>query len=408
MSKNIKNGAASISKVVKQKKITYADVCTKIYADTQIPAKNMDIKKCINPIKYCSLFANVGIGETFLERNGFISAVASELVKNRTQWYKELHPDCSVVQGDFTEKSNFDKLVKLYKEKQCSMVFCSPSCQTVSLAGKRDLTDPRTALFIPMLEFFRQTQPLYIVIENVMQYLTALPTHLPILKGQTIGQYIISELKKMDYEVNVDILDAANYDVCQSRKRMIILASKTGMWKFPVKSPTIPILSDCIGDLPSISAGMSSGIKWHDAPYLSPFQVAVMEHTPTGMSAHNNSKPWLPCNVDGSPSKAKFPSSFQRKAWNIPCNTIVMNSSSISSFRSIHPGRPLPDGTWSDARCLTILELMRVTSLPDDYAIPTWASNKLIRDVIGEAVCPRFMEHLITTIPLVNPIIWKK
>lgn len=35
-----------------------------------------------------------------------------------------------------------------------------------------------------------------------------------------------------------------------------------------------------------------------------------------------------------------------------------------------------------------MLELLRVTGLPDDYPIPEWASDKLIRDVIGEAFVP--------------------
>ena len=38
---------------------------------------------------------------------------------------------------------------------------------------------------------------------------------------------------------------------------------------------------------------------------------------------------------------------------------------------NLYPGIPLTDGTYSDSRPLLILELIRVTGLPDDFFIPT-------------------------------------
>ena len=74
-----------------------------------------------------------------------------------------------------------------------------------------------------------------------------------------------------------------------------------------------------------------------------------------------------------------------------------MCNGAISSQNNVHPGRLLADGTYSDARALSILELLRLTGLPDDWNIPDWASDNLIRQVIGEAFPPKFAESLLTT-----------
>ena len=91
--------------------------------------------------------------------------------------------------------------------------------------------------------------------------------------------------------------------------------------------------------------------------------------------------------------------SFCRKKWDEPCNTILQASDGIGGHKTIHPGRPHADGTWSDARALTVLELLRVTGLPDDYPIPEWASDKLARDVIGECFLPELVKRLLLMIP---------
>lgn len=177
------------------------------------------------------------------------------------------------------------------------------------------------------------------------------------------------------------------------------------MWKFPKKNDKRQMLFEVIADLPSLEIGQDSGIPYHDTLKLgiSPAQADCLKHTPTGCSAHDNPIQYRPVKKNGTPSKAQFKSSYQRKQWGAPCNTITGNSGDVAGFRSIHPGRPLTDNTYSDARPLTLLELLRVTGLPDDYPIPKWALAKpseiFIREVIGECFLPRLVARLITTMP---------
>lgn len=377
---------------------------TGTYETVDMPTHNP--ARIANPIKYGVLFANVGIGEYYLEENGFHAAVASEYLPERADWYKQIYPTCNMIVGDINEKK--DEFIKQFKESGCKMLLASPPCQTFTVAGKRDFTDKRTCLFLTTLEIIEKTKPEYVVIENVKEFLNARPIDLKhILGDKPIGDYIYEQLEALGYTVNVDVCNAADYGTPQSRERAIFLASLNGLWKFPKKDKFRIPLFKAIGDLPSIEAGQNSPFHpLHYALPLSQCQIDVLRHTPSGHSAHDNEKKWKPVTVEGKPSNAQHKTSFTRKDWNKPSSTITSDCVSISGHNTVHPGYPIniPGSNeilYSDARVLSILEVLRITGLPDDYPIPTWAlgNDRFIREVIAECFAPRHVERLMTTLP---------
>lgn len=332
------------------------------------------------PTYYTSLFQSCGIGEFYLKKHlGLIATLSNEIIPQRARWAQEIYPDCEVVCGDIWDDKVFEKLVRLHKEKGNTGVMCSCPCQSYTLSNsKRNPSDKRGRLFERSLEFVERTGPDWVIFENVPQLFTA-----KFDDGRIIGDIIIETLKSLGYNVTHGVQNAVNFYTPQNRRRAIILARKSKVWNLPVPFDEIITLRQAIGDLPIIEAGQRSNLKYHVAPMWALPQIEVMKHTPTGCSAHDNEY-WKPVNVDGTHSKAKFHCSFQRKAWDEPCNTVLCDSKGVSGFRNVHPGNLLPSGLTDSARCLTILELLRVTGLPDDYPIPTWASDKLIRDAAGE------------------------
>ena len=50
---------------------------------------------------------------------------------------------------------------------------------------------------------------------------------------------------------------------------------------------------------------------------------------------------------------------------------------------------------YSDARSLSIYELLILSSLPLDWNIPDWADDILIRKVIGEGIPPLLIKRAI-------------
>ena len=93
-----------------------------------------------------------------------------------------------------------------------------------------------------------------------------------------------------------------------------------------------------------------------------------MKHTPSGKSAFSNPI-YYPQKKDGTKIKG-YESSYRRIRWDAPAPTITIRNDCIASQRNVHPGRELPDGTYSDARVLTPLELMILNSLPANGTSP--------------------------------------
>ena len=124
--------------------------------------------------------------------------------------------------------------------------------------------------------------------------------------------------------------------------------------------------------------------------------IEVMSNTPEGKSAMQN-EIFYPKKADGSKVKG-FHNTYKRMKWDEPAPARAMNNGSISGHNNVHPGRRRADGTWSDARVLTILELLIVSSLPMDWNIPEWASENLVRQIIGESVPPMLSKAIVSQI----------
>lgn len=342
-----------------------------------------------------SLFANVGIGETYLKEKGINICVSNELIEKRADFYSHLYPDSEMICGDITDPAIFNKLITLYEENNCDFLMSTPPCQGMSQAGKMDKNDSRNSLIIHTIEFIKRTLPTNIIIENVPQILKfSIKINDEEVK---ILDYIIDELTPLGYHINYAVLDAADYGTPQTRKRAIFLISKIKKWEFPNKMKKITV-RDAIGELPSLESGEKSDIPLHYAKKHADRHVLWMKNTPTGETAFNNDV-YYPQKEDGTRIKG-YNTTYKRIEWDKPAPTITMCNGSVSSQNNVHPGRKLEDGTYSDARVLSILEILRLSGLPDDWNIPDWATENFIRQVIGEGVPPKFSAKLIETMPM--------
>ena len=68
--------------------------------------------------------------------------------------------------------------------------------------------------------------------------------------------------------------------------------------------------------------------------------------------------------------------------WQQPAPTITTYNRTISSQENVHPGRKfIKDGkeVYSDARVLTLLELMILMTIPQNISFPGEFTNSFIR-----------------------------
>ncbi|MGO5061709.1 DNA cytosine methyltransferase [Lawsonibacter sp. LCP25S3_F5] len=349
-------------------------------------------------MKGLSLFSGAGIGETYLSRIGIDIIVANELVERRAELYRKLHPDCAMVCGDISNANVFSEIIE--KSNGIEFMIASPPCQGMSVAGKNRhqdtmVEDERNFLITYVFKAIEQLKPKYIMIENVPALLKIMLPH----EGKLSSVLdILNDKFGKEYTIEGKVVDAADYGVPQTRLRAIIkMYPRDVDWTWPEVVKKKTTVREAIGNLPSLESGESSDIKWHFARKHDKRHVLWMKHTATGTSAFTNPV-YYPQKADGTKIKG-YESSYRRIKWDEPAPTITIRNDAISSQRNVHPGRLLDDGTYSDARVLTPYELMILTSLPKDWAIPDDTSEILIRQVIGESIPPLMVEKIVGEIP---------
>lgn len=344
-------------------------------------------------IKGLSLFANVGIGELYLKDVGVHVAVANELLEERARFYREVHPDSEMIQGDINDKKIFKQVIDAAKKNNVQFLIATPPCQGFSIAGQQNPDDPRNNLIVQVIDAILKINPKYAIIENVPQMLKAYIFY----KGESIKIMDLIEKKLgKKYTIKTQVMDAADYGTPQHRKRAIVLLTQDKDWPLPQKQPHITV-RDAIGHLPSLESGQDSGIPLHKAKEINPNHILWMKHTATGQTARDN-KVHYP-KKDGRPIKG-FKSTYQRQWWDRPAYTITMNNGDVGSQSNVHPGRDNGDGTFSDARVLTIHELLLLSGIPLDWKIPVWAKERLVRHVIGEMVAPKLIKEIVAQLKL--------
>lgn len=379
-------------------------------------------KTCFKkPLRALSMFSNVGLAETYFEECGVDVKVANELLPERSRFYSHLYPKVNMINGDITDSETFEKVMSAAENAKVDFIMATPPCQGMSCAGRKDPKDPRNFLIYYAIEAIKRIRPKFVIIENVpMQQHTKITYK---RKDVFIPQYVEAELGE-DYCFNNErVVNAADFGVPQSRSRYIYLLSRKDQkihWEFPPHVEHQITAREAIGDLPSLDpllreeserwrfpdyekkriAGLKVS-KWHYATKQSWKLVELMMHTPTGKSAFQN-ETFFP-KKDGRRVKGA-PRTYMRMFWDKPATTIMQNSDVISAFINVHPGREIVGGKddtkriYSDARTLSIYELLILSSLPTNWNIPEWADEKTIRQVIGEGIPPLLIRRAIESL----------
>ena len=346
-------------------------------------------------MKGISLFANVGIAETYTAENNLEIIVANELLENRSRFYSEMYPSCNMVNGDITNREIYNEVLSSAKEQNCDFLIATPPCQGMSVAGQMKEDDPRNSLIKFVVKMIQDLYPKYAIIENVAGILK---TYISLYGNSVkIVDYIREELEPLGYIINSEVIDAADHGTPQNRKRAIFLISRVGKWEFPEEQDQTTV-NQAISHLPSLESGQSSSDdQYHSAKTHNERHILCMSNTPSGKTAHDNAV-FFPRKENGVRAKG-FKTTYKRISWDKPAPTITMANGSISSQNNVHPGRLQADGTYSDARVLTLREIFILTGLPSNWTPPEWASENLIREVIGEGVPPKLIKALLSTVP---------
>ena len=162
-------------------------------------------------MKIVSLFSGTGGLDRGFENAGFDISWANEYDKTIWQTYKNNFP-----KTDFDPRSIVD--INPSDAPDCDGIIGGPPCQSWSEAGSlKGIDDKRGQLFFDFIRIIKDKQPKFFLAENVSGML--LGRHSEALKG-------IKELFKnagIGYDLSFKMLNAADYNVPQDRKRVIFV-----------------------------------------------------------------------------------------------------------------------------------------------------------------------------------------
>lgn len=113
-------------------------------------------------------------------------------------------------------------------KNQVDVVIGGPPCKGFSLAGERDESDERNRLVARFLDYVAFFEPAKVVIENVVGILS-----MDTGDGESVVNYIHRRLEEMGYASKHQTLDATDFGIAQTRRRVFFVGVQDGEPKFP-------------------------------------------------------------------------------------------------------------------------------------------------------------------------------
>ena len=173
-------------------------------------------KNSSNRYSALSLFSGAGGMDLGFERAGFQVKFANDADKHACASYSK-NFETRIVCGPVEE---LDADLKKFSGVDC--MFGGPPCQGFSVAGKMDLTDPRSKLVLHFINALKIVNPRCFVMENV-------PSLATLKKFVDFRKQLFSKSNELGYETELVILNSADFGVPQARKRMFLIGIKKSL-----------------------------------------------------------------------------------------------------------------------------------------------------------------------------------
>lgn len=326
------------------------------------------------PIAAVDLFCGVG-GLTHGLQLAGIPVIAGIDIEQSCQYAYEHNNNAQFVLRDVTQITG-DELSAYYPNDTVKvLVGCAP-CQPFSnyslRYNKQGKKDDKWRLLYYFADLVESIMPEIVSMENVPQ-----------LSGEQVFFDFVERLHTLGYQCSWQIVNCAEYCVPQSRKRLVLLASRLGEIKLipPLLDEAhYRTVRDAIGMLPRIKAGETDpNDPLHRASKLSEVNKKRIRQSVPGGSWHDWSDDLkLPCHK--RESGKGYRGVYGRMEWDKPSPTITTQYYGYGNGRFGHP---------EQNRALSMREGALLQSFPRAYEFidpEKHENNRSIGIHIGNAV----------------------
>lgn len=300
-------------------------------------------------MKVLDLFCGCGGLTKGLEDAGFNIIAGIDIWEIAIQSYKSNFNHIGLCK-DLT-LYNPEEFVEETNIREIDMIVGGIPCQGFSMGGRREVGDSRNSLFKYYFKYVKYFKPKIILIENVIGILSMKDTD-----GELIINKIIKKLK--NYKIGIFKLSAADYEVPQNRRRVIII----GYRKYLNLKPTKPT---SIGDIIPVSSILEDNVG--KEYYLSEKAINGINLRKEKMSKENKG------------FGAQF-LKLDKPSYTIPARYYKDGYDALIKYEE------------QKIRKLTILELKRIQTLGDNFILCGSKKEQIMQ--IGNAVASRFAYHI--------------
>lgn len=339
------------------------------------------------PINSIDLFCGVGgLTHGFIKRG--IRVIAGIDIDPQCRFPYENNNAANFIQQDIHNLSG-SELTDLFGESRVRLLAGCAPCQpfsTYSRNGRHVRNDKKWELVSDFGRLVRESQPDLVTMENVPQ-----------LIHHEVFRKFLEDLKQ--YDVWYNIVDCEQYGVPQTRKRMVLLASRLG--KVELVSPTAfgfpaSTVRDAISHLPALRAGDTDpNDPLHTSSSLSELNLRRIRASKPGGTWRDWEEGLIAqCHREGSGQT--YPSVYGRMEWDSPSPTITTQFFGYGNGRF---GHPVQD------RALSLREGAILQTFPKDYSF-TAPDQRIVFDKLGrlignavpvrlgEAIAQTFIDHV--------------
>jgi DNA (cytosine-5)-methyltransferase 1 len=338
---------------------------------------------------------------------------------NFPEWLTPEHHDINEVLKK--HKSELQKL-----NGKVDMVAGGPPCQGFSTAGSRNESDSRNELIHSYLEFIKLVKPKIIFFENVKGFTMKFSQNKT--KGKKYSEFVKTELVKIGYNVEGNIIDFSKFGVPQKRNRFILIGVRKDLVKTDVKSFLKTIKKNktefLVSKGLSITTGLSQAISdllksngTADTPDSKGFQSGLYAAPKTKyqkflkqdlqieipdshrFAKHNAETEKLFSTLLKVAPRNKRIEGDERKKYNIKKRALIaLGKNSPCRVLTSHPDDYIH---FSEPRILTVREYARIQSFPDWYEFKgKYTTGGKLRKLevprytqLGNAIPPLFGEQ---------------
>jgi DNA (cytosine-5)-methyltransferase 1 len=336
-----------------------------------------------SPISAVDLFCGAGGLTHGLLRAGIRVEAGIDLDPSVEHAYSTNNAGAQFLKWDVARK-NSPSIARLFAEDGYRLLAGCAPCQPFSKLTNGIERHTSWDLLDNFGRFVAAIGPELVTMENVPELAR---------RGREVFDRFLGTLEREGYSVDWKIVNCTDYGAPQSRKRLVLLASRLGPIAVPAgrhRSPTTRrTVRQAIGRLPRLGVGAKDpNDPIHVAALLSPTNMKRIRATPCdgGTKADWPSDLVLDCHRRKTGSR--YHSIYGRMWWDQPAPTVTTLCNGIGNGRFGHPEQD---------RAITLREAALLQTFPRRYDF--WprgekVNAKAVARMIGNAVPPALARAL--------------